>query len=112
MGNVLDEAKRMEKLKQDGQNIMHLIDQNAELSGRVEKLERELNGTEHKYGYKQMYGICNQDYAALNSEKNRYKQALEDMKRILDTYPHVDYSKNVTRRRLFDLARQALEGTE
>lgn len=43
----------------------------------IEELEKQLNGTEHKYGYKQMYGICNQDYATLNSEKNRYKQVLE-----------------------------------
>lgn len=40
----------------------------------------------------------------------RYKQALEDIRRILDLYPHIDYSKSVTRRRLFDLANEALEG--
>lgn len=45
-----------------------------------------------------------------SKENQRYKQALEDIKRILDTYPHVDYSKGVTRRRLFDLANEALKG--
>lgn len=48
-----------------------------EQAERVEELEEELNGAEHRYGYKQMYKICNRDYATLNSEKNRYKQALE-----------------------------------
>lgn len=46
---------------------------------RVKELERELNGTEHRYGYKQMYGMRNRDYATLNSEKNRYKQALDEL---------------------------------
>lgn len=48
-----------------------------EQAERSQELEKELNGTGHMYGYKQMYGICNSDYAHLNGINQRYRQALE-----------------------------------
>lgn len=79
------QAERVEELKNRCTEIAaestvreeKLLKENQRLEKRVEELEEELNGAEHRYGYKQMYKICNRDYATLNSEKNRYKQALE-----------------------------------
>src|SRR5690625_1455015 len=51
---------------------------------RVEELEKELNGTKYRLGYKQMFAQCNRDYASLNYEKDRYKQALENTKGFLE----------------------------
>lgn len=70
-----------QKTKEDYEYAKSRTDALDWLINRVEELEKELNGAEHRYGYKQMYKICNRDYATLNSEKNRYKQALEEIKK-------------------------------
>ena len=73
--------RNMVKIFHEQQGIGFQLSEHAEYviqqAERVEELEKELNGTEHRYGYKQMYGMCNRDYATLNSEKNRYKQAIK-----------------------------------
>lgn len=40
---------------------------------------KELHGTAHHYGYKDMYGICNRDYAHLKSENERLREALKEI---------------------------------
>ncbi len=70
---------------------------------RVEELEKEIEGRK-----KFELGTAS-NLKILREQNQQYRQSLEDIKRILDTYPHVDYSKSVTRRRLFDLANKALE---
>lgn len=57
----------------DKEDVGWLIQQ----AERVQELEKELNGTKYRLGYKQMFAQCNRDYASLNYEKDRYKQALE-----------------------------------
>ena len=67
------------------------------LINRVEELEEELNGAEHRYGY---------NYATLNSEKNRYKQAL---KNIEELWANREFNDNLAWDMLLE-SRQALKG--
>ncbi len=95
-----------QKTKEDYEYAKKRTEALGYLINRVEELEEELNGAEHRYGYKQMYKICNRDYATLNSEKNRYKQAL---KNIEELWANREFNDNLAWDMLLE-SRQALKG--
>jgi len=70
------DQERLEEIQDRDISILHgtkLWDDWLWLRQKAESLL----GTKHKYGFKDMYWLCNRDYANLHSEKERYKQALE-----------------------------------
>ena len=100
---LIEQAERVQKLEEIKSDAIRQIDVTQRRNERLEKRVQELeeDSKDAKFAIDM-----------LQAENQRYKQALEDIRRILDLYPHVDYSKSVTRRRLFDLANEALEGEE
>src|SRR5690625_3762216 len=67
------------------------------LFNTIEEQSEQLYGTKHKYGYKDMYGKCNADYASLNSEKEelsrqnkRYREELDILGEVINSAPNAD----------------------
>lgn len=104
----LEEIKTKFNYEKLGEFIDAKLISPYDLKWLIEQAERvkELEGTEDAFLVSEKWRM------EAEQQNKRYREALRDLKRILDTYPHVDYSKGKTRRRMFDLANKALEGEE
>lgn len=41
------------------------------------KMDEELNGTKYKHGYKDLYRMCNKNFAILYRQNQRYREVIE-----------------------------------